>query len=277
MALEAEQRLACRVLTSLRNPAVKLVRALSLRKTRRKSGLFVAEGMSIVATAMRYGWVPRLILMSAERTESSWIRTKLINWAIAHGVICLALSEPVFAKVATRNNPQDLLAVFVQRWGVPPIGPGRTELWIALENIRDPGNLGTIIRTIDATGIGGICLIGSCCDPYAREAVRASMGSIFHVPLVRMDKDTFLQWRTTWPGDVIGTHLSAREDFRQRYKAPVLLLMGSEGSGLSAAMAKVCTRLVRIPMVGHIDSLNLAIATALMVYEIRRDALFLQD
>ena len=113
-------------------------------------------------------------------------------------------------------------------------------------------------------------LIGTSCDPYSREAVRASMGSIFAVPLVRIDREAFLEWRRNWPGEVVGTHLSAAEDFRAiSYRGPTLLLMGSEGPGLSPALTTACDRLVKIPMAGQLDSLNLAVATALTLYQIR--------
>jgi TrmH family RNA methyltransferase len=96
------------------------------------------------------------------------------------------------------------------------------------------------------------------------------MGSIFAVPLSRMSREAFLSWRAGWPGDVVGTHLEGSEDFRKvGYRAPVLLVMGSEGPGLSGPVAKACSRLVKIPMAGHLDSLNLAVATALMLYQIR--------
>jgi len=140
--------------------------------------------------------------------------------------------------------------------------------------VRDPGNLGTIIRTVDAVGASGIVLAGACVDPYSRETVRASMGSIFSVPLVRMKPEGALEWLSRWPGDVVGTRLDATEDFRAgTYRQPALLLMGSEGPGLSPELSAACTRLVRIPMAGRLDSLNLAVAAALMLYEMRRERL----
>ena len=254
---------------SIHNEKIKLIRALNRRKIRRQTGLFIAEGLSVVTTAIRYDWIPQFILMSTRIIQANWLRAELSHLVKKRHVACLQLSESLFEKIATRNNPQDLIAVFVQRWHQLP--EVITQSWVVLENVRDPGNLGTIIRTVDATGVGGIILVGNCCDPYAREAVRASMGSIFHVPLIQMDIAAFLQWCRIWPGDVIGAHVSASKNFRQSYKDPVLIIMGSEGSGLSANMMKACAQLVRIPMMKHIDSLNLAIATALMIYEIRRD------
>jgi TrmH family RNA methyltransferase len=140
--------------------------------------------------------------------------------------------------------------------------------------VRDPGNLGTIIRTVDAAGASGVVLFGASVDPYSREAVRATMGSIFNVPLARASLKDGLPWVQRWPGDIVGAHLDASEDFRSAgYRRPTLLLMGSEGPGLSPALSAACTRLVKIPMAGRIDSLNLAVATALMLYEVRRERL----
>jgi TrmH family RNA methyltransferase len=188
------------------------------------------------------------------------------------------VTEAVLGKLASKDNPQNVLAVFHQRWAPVPEAAriANKDVWLALEEVRDPGNLGTIIRTVDAAGARGVILIGACCDPYSRECVRASMGSIFAVPLVKMSREAFLEWRGAWKGDVVGTHLGSAEDFRNvSYRGPTLLLMGSEGPGLSEAMAMACTRLVKIPMAGRLDSLNLAVATALLLYEIRKPQLTL--
>ncbi len=162
--------------------------------------------------------------------------------------------------------------MFPQRWAELPDAKtvARADVWVALEEVRDPGNLGTILRTVDAVGAAGVILIGAACDPYSRECVRATMGSVFAVPLVKTTREAFLAWRQSWSGDVVGTHLDGRADFRKvAYKAPTLLVMGSEGPGLSEPVAKACSQLVKIPMAGGLDSLNLAVATALMLYQIR--------
>ena len=260
-----------RVVTSLQNPTVKAVRALEMRKVRRETGQFVAEGASVLVTARDHGWRPTTLLYQPEAAEGE-IHRQLVKWARQAGAEILEVSEAVLAKVASKDNPQSMLAVFRQAWHPPPaareIAPDA--VWVALEEIRDPGNLGTIIRTADAVGAAGIMLVGTSCDPYAREAVRASMGSIFAMPLVRIDRDGFLRWRQSWPGEVVGTHLAASEDFRAvSYRGPILLVMGSEGPGLSNALTAACDRLVKIPMAGKLDSLNLAVATALTLYQIR--------
>jgi TrmH family RNA methyltransferase len=246
-----------------------------MRKARRDTGLFVADGASILVSAREHGYVPETLVMLSGGAERG-IARGLVEWALATGSECLEVSEAVLAKVAGRQNPQVMLGVFPQRWADLP-DPRRlaaNDVWLALEEVRDPGNLGSIIRTVEAVGAQGVILVGQCCDPYSREAVRASMGSIFAVALVKVRSEPFLAWLTGWPGDIVGTHLEAREDFRSgAYRGPVLVLMGSEGPGLSAPLAEASTCLVRIPMAGTLDSLNLAVAAALILYRIREPVL----
>src|SRR5262245_20331609 len=266
-----------RAITSLQNERVKLIRSLEMRKVRRESGLFVAEGVSVLVTARDAGWVPKILAFLAGSAQDGASRA-LRHWTQDAGAECLEVSEAVLAKLAAKDNPQTMLAVFEQRWAHAPDASSVADsaVWLALEAVRDPGNLGTIIRTMDAVSAAGVILVGNSVDPYYREAVRASMGSIFNVPLVRMERDRFVAWSRAWRGDIIGTHLAAPEDFRKVvYRHATLLLMGSEGPGLSPELAAICTRLVKIPMAGRLDSLNLAVATALMLYEIGRERLAL--
>ena len=269
------RRGVARAITSLQNERVKLIRSLEMRKVRRETGLFVAEGASVLVTARDAGWVPKILVFLAGSAQAG-VHRALLDWAQGAGAECLEVSEAVLAKLASKDNPQTMLAVFEQRWANEP-GPSAvadSAVWLALEAVRDPGNLGTIVRTSDAVGAAGVILVGNCVDPYAREAVRATMGSIFNVPVVRMTPDRFQTWSRTWRGDIVGTQIAAGEDFRKvSYRAPTLLLMGSEGPGLSPELAAICSRLVKIPMAGRLDSLNLAVATALVLYEIRKERL----
>ena len=262
---------ASRSITSLQNESVKFIRALEMRKARRETGLFVAEGASVLLTAREHGWQPKTLVLGPEAGANAASRG-LATWARAAQAEILDVAAPVLAKIAAKENPQSVIGVFEQRWAAAP-DPARCAagaLWLALEEVRDPGNLGTIIRTVDAVGATGIMLVGNCCDPYAHECIRATMGSIFALPPVRVSREAFLAWRRGWPGDVIGTHLSAKEDFRTvRYRSPTLLVMGGEGPGLTPELTAACDRLVKIPMAGKLDSLNLAVATALTLYQIR--------
>lgn len=262
---------APKTITSLTNDRVKAIRALEMRKVRKETGLFVAEGVSLLITARDHGYVPETLVYQAGTAESG-IARGLVTHALNAGAEVLEVSEAVLGKLASKDNPQTVLGVFRQRFAdlpeVSKIGTGET--WLALEEIRDPGNLGTIIRTADAVGCAGVILIGTTCDPYSLEAIRATMGSIFAVPIAKMERAAFLDLQKAWHGDVIGTHLDAREDFRSAdYKGPHLIVMGGEGPGLSSSAAALCTKLVKIPMAGKLDSLNLAIATALTLYQVR--------
>src|SRR5262249_16419547 len=174
------------------NGRVKLIRSLQMRKARRESGLFVAEGISVLLTAREAGWSPRVLLFLAGSAGQGVARDLLV-WATGAGAECLEVTPAVLAKVAAKDNPQTTLGVFAPRWAdAPPPGRGREDaVWVVLEAIRDPGNLGTIIRTADAVSANGVMLIGTSCDPYAHEAVRASMGSIFNVVLVRLSLERF--------------------------------------------------------------------------------------
>jgi len=264
-------RREAKIITSLTNERVKAIRALDMRKERRETGLFVAEGASILVTAREHGFVPETLVYQGGGAAAGVVRD-LVQWALAQDVEVLEVSEAVLAKLASKDNPQSMLGVFRQRWGELPAPAklGKDAVWLALEEVRDPGNLGTIVRTVDAVGAAGVILIDNSCDPYSREAIRATMGSIFAAPLVRVSREHFLAWRAGWPGEVVGTHLEAKEDFRKAaYKSPVLLVMGSEGPGLSESLARSCTKLIKIPMAGRLDSLNLAVATALTLYQLR--------
>ncbi len=240
--------------TSLQNHTIKLIRSLSEKKFRQESGLFVAEGWDMLDRARKAGWVPEHLLST--EPISPWGKTQPI-----------LVSEKIMASLSGQNNALTVVAAFKQRYAteVKPQG-----VWVALEDMRDPGNLGTIIRTADAVAASGIVLVGQSCDPFSRDCVRATTGSIFGIPLVRMEADVFIVLCKTWQGDVVGTHLKATEDFRRTYKSPTLLVMGSEGHGLSEELVAACKTLVCIPMRGGAESLNVATATALMLYEIMR-------
>jgi TrmH family RNA methyltransferase len=261
-------------ITSLANPAVKEIRGLALAKNRKASRLFVAEGLKLVVDAVEAGWRVRR-LVHAARVANDALVARLAATTRARGGDVISVSEAVLAKISRRENPQAVLGVFEQRL-VPPaaIRPAPEDVLVALEAVRDPGNLGTIIRTADAVGACGVVLVGDTVDPFSLEAVRATMGSIFHVPLARASHEEFAALIDRWPGLVAGTHLAATTDYRAvAWQRPVLLVMGGEQAGLSPALASACRLLVRIPMAGKADSLNLAVATGVMLFEILRDRL----
>ena len=238
-------------ISSLQNPVVKLVRSLADKKGRRDSGLFMAEGRAMLERAMDLGWVPEHVI--ATKLPHLWDEVRP-----------LIVTDKLMRELSAQNNPHEALATFKTR--LQP-HPAKSGLWLALEEIRDPGNLGTIMRTADAAGASGIILIGDCCDPFAPECVRATTGSVFAVPLVKMNAEGFAAFAAAFPGDVVGTASAAKVDFRRTYAADCLLVLGSESRGLSQAVTKACKTLVRIPMRSGVESLNVATAAALMLYQ----------
>jgi TrmH family RNA methyltransferase len=253
--------------TSLTNPTVKAVRALHLRKAREETGLFLAEGLKLVGEALDLGRVPKILLFGAEAAGHPLLQRAAEATAAAGGEV-IEVGRDILEKVSRRENPQAVVAVFPQAFTpAAAIDPKSAACWIALQAVRDPGNLGTVIRTADAAGLGGVILVGDCCDPYSVEAVRATMGSIFAVPLIKLTAPEFLAWRGAWPGSVVGTLLTATTDYRAAdYRAPALILMGNEQAGLPPELASACDVAVKIPMRGRADSLNLAVASGVMIY-----------
>jgi TrmH family RNA methyltransferase len=258
---------SARTVTSLTNPTVKAVRALHMRKERDETGLFVAEGLKTVIEGVETGHAPKILLYGQGAADHPLLQNAIRATLQARGEV-IEVTQDILAKVSRRDNPQAVVGVFPQVFRpLAEIDPAAAPCFVALHRVRDPGNLGTIIRTADAAGCGGVILVGECCDPWSVEAVRATMGSIFAVPLTMATEAEFTDWRAGWPGSVVGTLLSAEVDHREAvYARPVLLLMGNEQQGLTPDLAALCDVNVKIPMRGRADSLNLSVATGIMIY-----------
>jgi TrmH family RNA methyltransferase len=256
-----------RLITSLSNPLVKAARGLHLRKEREESGLFLAEGLKIAAEAVELGRTPKILMYGPDARDHPVLRAIARATAEAGGDV-VEVHRDILEKVSRRDNPQTVVAVFEQTFTpLSALKPEAATCWVTLQAVRDPGNLGTIIRTADAAGCGGVILVGECCDPYSVEAVRATMGSIFAVPIFKAGVAEFLGWRRSLPGSVVGTLLTAATDHRHAdYKKPALILMGNEQQGLPPELAAACDVNVKIPMRGRADSLNLSVATGIMIY-----------
>ena len=258
-------------ITSAGNAEVKRLRSLHERKYRRQTGWFLAEGTRTCTEAVELGWRLHRLAFLDGRGGDRMVRPRLAALD-RYGGRALPITESLLARISGKDNPQMVLGAFEQRWQDPGrIAPDAGRCWIALDRVRDPGNLGTIMRTADATGARGIILIGDCTDPYSVEAVRASMGAVFNVELAQMPEDDFLDLAASWPGQIVGTALPASRDYHKvDYAGPLILLMGNEQAGLTQALMKACTQLVRMPMMGRSDSLNLAVATGVTLYEALR-------
>ncbi|MCZ2157803.1 RNA methyltransferase [Bartonella sp. 220] len=265
-------------ITSLSNPIIKDLRALSQKKNRNREGLFMAEGLKLVIDALNLGWTIQTLIFSKSKIGNAAIENTAAH-TVSNGGFVIKASEKVMESITRRDNPQTVIGIFKQQWhSLETIKGHVTDVYVALDRVRDPGNLGTIIRTADAVGAKGVILIGETTDPFSPETVRATMGSIFSIPLYRLDENAFLNWSSHFKGIIIGTHLKGSIDYRtiDFKNGPIILLMGNEKQGLTDILTNRCDKLARIPQSGRADSLNLAIATALMLYEIRRPYLTLE-
>ncbi|RUX04256.1 RNA methyltransferase [bacterium M00.F.Ca.ET.141.01.1.1] len=264
--------------TSLANPLVKDIKALALKKFRDQQNAFMAEGLKLVIDALDLGWQIRTLVFAKAGRGNAAVE-KVAARTVAAGGTVLEVSEKVLVAITRRDNPQMVVGVFSQKFlALKDISADNGDVWVALDRVRDPGNLGTVIRTVDAVGAKGVILVGDTTDPFSVETVRATMGSIFAVPVAKATTEAFLAWRGGFSGLVAGTHLKGAVDYRSVdfSRGPVLLMMGNEQQGLPESLAASCDRLLRIPQAGRADSLNLAVATGIMLFEIRRGALKLE-
>jgi len=264
--------------TSLANPLIKDIKALAQKKFRDQQNAFMAEGLKLVIDALDLGWQIRTLVFAKAGRGNPAVE-KVAARTVAAGGTVLEVSEKVLVAITRRDNPQMVVGVFSQKFlALRDIRADNGDVWVALDRVRDPGNLGTVIRTVDAVGAKGVILVGDTTDPFSVETVRATMGSIFAVPVAKATTEAFLAWRGGFSGLVAGTHLKGAVDYRSVdfSRGPVLLMMGNEQQGLPESLAASCDRLLRIPQAGRADSLNLAVATGIMLFEIRRGALKLE-
>lgn len=257
------------IISSQQNPKVKQIRALASRRARDRTGQFFVEGLHLVTEAIQTGAPIEQLVVAPELLRSS------LAWALVQherdlGRPILEVSAEVFRQLGARDFVQGIGAVIQQRWATLPDLPRPTRLgWIALAGTQYPGNLGTILRTADAVGAEGVLLLDATCDPHDPVAVRASVGAIFSVPVVRASFTELLTRAHALGLPIVGTSPAAPVDYRSlRYPTPLVLLLGSEGPGLALEHLARCDEIVRIPMAGRCDSLNLAVAASVLLYEI---------
>ncbi|WP_448580425.1 TrmH family RNA methyltransferase [Thermaurantiacus sp.] len=255
------------IIASAANQRVKRLRSLKEKKYRRQHGLFLAEGLRIGIEALEAGWEPESIAYAVGREEHPLLR-RLIR--ATRGDI-LPCTPDVLATLSGKDNPQSVITAFrIPTRHLADLAPGPRLL--AADRLRDPGNLGTLLRAADGAGASALILLGECTDPYSVEAVRASMGAIFTVPLYHADLPSLLGWKACHGATLTGAALDPRAaDYRTLdYGCPALILLGNEAEGLPDEMKAACDQLAIIPMLGKADSLNVAMAGTLLLYEALR-------
>jgi RNA methyltransferase, TrmH family len=258
-------------ITSFTNSSVKLLRSLHDKKFRQSEGLFLAEGLRILTEALDAGHMPTILAFGPAARDHKLVR-ELIDATREGGGKVMEVSEDILAKIARKDNPQMVLGAYPTRdLSLAALKLQKPELIIALERLKDPGNLGTILRTGDAVGASAILLIDEGCDPFSTEAVRASMGALFTQKIAQATWADFRAWIKKQNALLVGAYLHARTvDYQAvTYRQPTCIFMGNEQSGLPEAYAQACDSLVKMPMYGKADSLNVAMATGVLAYEVR--------
>ena len=259
-----------RQVTAFSNATVKLLRSLRDKKARRAEGLFLAEGLRILTEARDSGQLPEIVAFSAEGAKHP-LAAEIIAATEAAGGDAIVTTPEILSKMSGKDNPQMLLGAYRQPdTSLEQIDRAAAPLWIVAQALRDPGNIGTILRTGDAAGAGGLILIDDSADPFSVEAVRASMGALFTQAIAAARWPEFFEWLRSGEGQLVGTSLKATDDYLDaEYRQPCFLLIGNEQQGLPADYEAECDLLVKIPMAGRADSLNAAMATAVMAFAIK--------
>lgn len=258
-----------REITAFSNPLIKRIRTLRDKKHRRDEGLFLAEGLRILTEAREAGRLPQYLFYTKDSADHPLVLELIAavenktGWAIE-------TNADILSKLSGKDNPGAVVGVFAEfEARLEDLDRTTSPIWLVAERLRDPGNLGTILRTADAVGAGGLILVDDCVDPFSVEAVRASMGALFTVPVARAPWAEFATWLRKGPGQLVGLSLDTDLDYQAaRYEAPTFLLTGNEAQGMPDFMGKACDVTVKIPMLGKADSLNAAVATAVMAYEV---------
>jgi TrmH family RNA methyltransferase len=258
-----------REILSHSNALIKRIKSLRDKKYRRQEQMFLAEGLRILTEAAEAGRLPRYLVYATEAASHPLVRQLTSATENAGGEV-IATSRDILHKLSGKDNPQAVLGVYdIRTESLDDIDRTRAPIWFVAQSMRDPGNLGTLLRTGDAVGAGGVILVDDCCDPFSVEAVRASMGALFTQQIVNASWQGFIGWLRSGPGQLVGTSLRTEIDYQQPdYAAPVFILIGNEQAGLPDDYETACDLLVKIPMRGKADSLNASVAAAVMAYEV---------
>lgn len=256
------------VISSARDPRYLTLRSLQTPEGRSRTGLYVIEGIRHLARAVEHNVAIESVFLGPSILSNLFGR-KLARRLRKRGVPGIRLSHKLYRDLTLAGEPQGIGAVVRQRW--TPLSNIRVEpnsLWLAVESIESPGNLGTMIRTAEAAGVAGVLILNSDCDPYDPATVRATMGSLFSQKLIRCSPHEFTNWAKSNRVAVVASSPTGLMDYKAlAYRFPAVLLIGSEKRGLSDQVLEVADFVVRIPMRGGCDSINAAVATGILLFE----------
>jgi TrmH family RNA methyltransferase len=258
-----------RQITGFSNPTVKYLRSLRDKKHRKRAGQFLVEGLRLLEDARSMGRVPQMLVMAENRAPHELL-AQLEDAVAAAGGEVITTTPDILSKITGKENAQSVAGVF-DEWdtSLEMLDRSAAQIWLVAQALRDPGNLGTMLRTCDAVGAGGLILIDDCADPFSAEAVRASMGAVFTVGVAQARWDEFLPWLRSGAGQLVAASLRDAVPYREAdYAAPCFILVGNESQGLPEDYEAACDLRVTMPMRGRADSLNAAVAGAVLAYEV---------
>jgi TrmH family RNA methyltransferase len=258
-----------RHITGFSNPTVKYLRSLRDKKHRKRAGQFLVEGLRLLEDARAMGRVPQTLVMAENRAPHELLARLEADVAAAGGEV-ITTTPDILSKITGKENAQSVAGVF-DEWdtSLASLERDAAPIWLVAQALRDPGNLGTMLRTCDAVGAGGLILIDDCADPFSAEAVRASMGALFTVGVAQARWDEFLPWLRGGTGQLVAASLRDAVPYRGApYAAPCFILVGNESQGLPEDYEAACDLRVTMPMRGRADSLNAAVAGAVLAYEV---------
>lgn len=258
-----------RQITGFSNPTVKFLRSLRDKKHRKREGKFLAEGLRLLTDARGSGHLPEMLVLSEARDPHPLLAALENAVAAADGTV-IETTPDILAKITGKGNPQAVSGVFAEfDTSLAAIDRTAAPIWLVAQALRDPGNLGTMLRTGDAIGAGGLVLVDDCADPFSVEAVRASMGAVFTQRIARARWDEFLRWLRGGEAQLVAASLRDAVPYRGApYAAPCFILVGNESRGLPEEYEAACDLRVTMPMKGRADSLNAAVAAAVLGYEV---------
>ena len=258
------------LITSPQNQHIKLFRSLATAKGRTEHGLFAIEGVHLVAEMIAAGWRANVGYWCPELCKDQTLARRLKKNADT----LLEVPAAVFKEMSDTVTPQGIAAaVPIPRHTLASLPPGPGVV-LAVHEVRDPGNMGTMVRTADAAGTLGVLAVGDCVDFHSPKVVRAAAGAIFHLPLVELAEQEFIAWARETGTSVVATVVQEGTPLpRTQLPGRCAILIGSEAHGLPEALLTASDLRVTIPMPGRAESLNAAMAAGILLYEYNRQRL----
>ena len=259
-------------INSRQNPKIRLARALRKRKTRDAEKLYIIEGVFHIGEASVAG-APFEYLLFAPELINEGFAAKLATELEAQGVPTFQVSEDILSSLSAKKNPSGLLAIAGQQFSqLEDLHADNFNQGVAVVSPQDPGNLGSLLRTIDAAGASGLLILDGGVDAYHPSALRAGMGAHFWKPIARASFSEFSSWAKELNYQVYGSTSRGSSDYKKiRAEKPFVLLMGSEREGLSRDQLALCDEVLGMPMRGRTTSLNLAVAAGILLYSLLED------